>query len=218
MKKQHIQSKRTSSISLQNIVGVYVAIFLLWFIYRYITHLGDLIDELLVKPIIWVLPVFFLMLPKKNIFALLTLQNLTIKKVVLAVMSGVLLSLLQILPNMLKGYDHFHISANFSVLAIATIGTALSEELLFRGFIFTQLQKYYSSITSYATTSLFFAAIHIPILLFVNHNHIHGTSLLIALYVIFASSIMFCFLYAYTKNLWVPIIAHYVLDMLLVIF
>ncbi|MBI4098102.1 MAG: CPBP family intramembrane metalloprotease [Candidatus Levybacteria bacterium] len=216
MKKQYTQSKKPSSISLQNIFGAYVAIFLLWFIYRYTTHFGDLVDELLVKPIIWLLPVFFLMLPKKNLFALLTLQNLTIKKIFLAVMGGLFLSLLQILPNMLKGYDHFHISANFSVLAIATIGTALSEELLFRGFIFTQLQKYYSSITSYTITSFLFAAIHIPILLFV--NHIYGTSLLIPLYVVFASSIMFCFLYTYTKNLWAPIIAHYVLDMLLIIF
>ena len=57
------------------------------------------------------------------------------------------------------------------MLTIATIGTAISEEVLFRGFFFKEFQKYYSSTVSNGITSILFALVHVPIFIFIQHIH-----------------------------------------------
>ena len=207
-------SSKNLKISLAQIYGVYIIIFFLWFLYRYLTRFSDITDELIAKPLLWIVPILFVYLvyTKQNFLSLFSLKNITIKMILLGIGGGVFLTVLQIIPLMMNGYAKFHIPPGLFNLTLATVGTAISEEVLFRGFIFKQLQNYYSIFASYLIDSLLFSAIHIPILLFISHYS--GNSLLIALYITFASSLVFCWVYSYSKNLWVVILTHFMMDFL----
>ena len=122
-----------------------------------------------------------------------------------------------VIPDLIRDLTlQFTLSLPKGHSGLSRINISPPEEVLFRGFIFKQLQTYYSLITVYIVDSLLFATIHIPILLFISHYS--GNSLLIALYITFASSLVFCWLYTYSKNLWVAIIAHFIMDFLLLIY
>lgn len=196
------------------ILGVaYMGILICWFVYRYFTRFPDTVDELIVKPLVWIGPVILVHLWKKISLKELGFKRIAIKFALLSIMCGLGLTALQFVPVYLQTHKLPRLPTNFTMLAIATIGTAISEEILFRGFLFKELRKYYSSFISNGITSALFAFIHIPIILFIQHTS--GLNLFLGLYVTFASSIVFGLLYEYTKNLWSPVIAHYVLDVVL---
>lgn len=207
---------KTLKVSIPLLGLTYIVIFASWFLYRYFTHFSDVVDELIIKPIVWITPVIIISFWKKISFNELGLKNLTGRFLLLSIISGIGLTALQFIPIYLQNHKPLFIPSNFIVLTVATIGTALSEEILFRGFFFKEFQKYYSSTMSNGIVSLLFALMHIPI--FIVIQHLTGTSLLVSLYITFASSVVFCLLYNYTKNLWTPIIAHFILDVLLLIF
>jgi membrane protease YdiL (CAAX protease family) len=186
-------------------------------LYRYLTSFSDITDEVLAKPVIWLMPLVGLLLifPKKHLLSIFGIRDLTVRNVLLGIAAGVFLTLLQLIPLALHGFAKISVPPDILVLTLATVGTAFCEEVLFRGFIFRQLSYHYSSLITYPLTSILFAVIHIPYLLQINHYS--GIPLLLSLYVIFASSIIFCLVYSYTKNLWVVILAHFVMDFLLLI-
>lgn len=215
--KKKITSKQYP-IPLIKIYVVYIVVFVLWLTYRYTTRFSDITDELVAKPLIWLLPIIIVFLAdsRQSFSSIFSFKNLSWKMILLGIGGGILLAILQIIPLRMNGYSEFHILPGLFDLTLATVGIAISEEILFRGFIFKQLQNYYSLITAYIIDSLLFSAIHIPILLFITNYT--GNSLLIALYVTFASSIVFCWLYSYSKNLWVVILAHFIMDFLLLVY
>ena len=215
--KRKVISRKTV-VPLLYIYGVFVVVFIFWLAYRYLTHFSDIIDELLAKPFIWIVPILFVWFAhsKHNFLSLFSINNLTWGKILLGVGGGIVLVALQIIPLMANGNAKFHIPPGLLSLTLATVGTAITEEVLFRGFIFKQFQNYYSSITNFIITSLLFAVIHVPILLFINGYS--GNSLLVPLYILFINSLLFCWLYYYTKNLWVAILAHFIIDVLLLIY
>lgn len=133
----------------------------------------------------------------------------------LSMLSGIGLSLLQIIPKILKGYEQVHVPSDLGILLVSTIGIAVSEELFFRGFLLQQLKKYFSVAIANGISAVLFMCIHIPLLVFV--NHLSGASLFIGLYITLISGLVFGFLYIKTKSLWPPIIAHYVFDIILLI-
>ncbi len=206
----------TLKISIPFLTLTYLVIFLCWLLYRYFIHFPDVTTELIVKPIFWIGPVIAICFWKKKSLNELNFKKLPLSFTLLSVISGTSLAALQFFPIYLQNHKLLSIPPNLAVLTIATISTALSEEILFRGFFFKEFQKYYSPLVSNGITSILFAVMHLPILIFT--QNISGISLLLSLYIIFASSVVFCFLYNYTKSLWASVIAHFVLDILLLFF
>ena len=208
--------QKTYKISIPLLSLTYFIVFVCWLLYRYFTRFPDLVDELLMKPLIWISPVIYISFLKKFRFKELGFKILSLRFFLLSAVIGIGLTALQFLPLYFQFHKVPSIPPDFIILALATIGTAVSEEILFRGFIFKQLQKQFSTIISTLITSILFSFMHVPILIFIQNTA--GINLISSLYIIFVSSLVFCLLYWYTKNLWSPIIAHFILDTLLLIF
>lgn len=210
---------KTSYLPLKALLIIYCLILIAWTIYHGSTSFPEYVDELLAKPIIWTFPVFIVMFLKKIRFSSLNFSTPTSRVILISLISGILLVLLQIIPNSLKGPIHLKIGLGFQpfiLLIFSYLGTAVSEEILFRGFLLQQIRQRFSAFVSVTLTSLMFSIIHIPILLLA--NHLISFDLIIGMYVIFASGVIFGALFLYNKTLWSPIIAHFILDVLLSIF
>lgn len=207
---------KTVRISLPLLSASYFLIFFCWLVYRYFTRNIELIDAFIAKPFIYVMPVIIIYLWKKISFSELGFRKLSIRNFILSFFSAVGLAAIQFIPQYFRFHVLFSLSPNFMLIALATIGTAISEEILFRGFVFKELRNYISVINSTIITSILFTVMHLPILIFIYSST--GLDLFTTLYLIFLSSIVFCLLYSYTKNLWSPIIAHFLFDILLLLF
>lgn len=205
-----------NTLSLQLLFFLYFFVLAAWTYYRNVTRSPEIVDELLAKPVIWILPIFIVLIWKKVGFQTLSFKPVTLRLIFLSVLSGIGLSLLQIIPNILKGYEYIHIPSGLGFLLASTIGTAVYEEMFFRGFFLQQLQNYFSASIASGISAVLFMSMHIPILVFV--SHLSEASLFLRLYVILASGIAYGLLYLYSKNLWYPIIAHYILDVILLVF
>lgn len=78
-------------------------------------------------------------------------------------------------------------------IIVSVIVSPLSEEVIFRGLILTQIQKKYGSIKAAVFTSILFSLMHLQI------NDIGSH---------FVLSIVFCHLYIISDNILLPVIAH----------
>jgi len=143
----------------------------------------------------------------------LSFKRITVRILVISILSGIALSLAQIIPNLIKGYEHIQVPYGFGLLLVATIGTAVYEELFYRGFLLKQLQNHFTAAIANGISSVLFMCIHIPILIF--DDHLSGEAPVIGMYVILATGIGLGLLFQYTKNMWTSIIAHYVCDSIL---
>jgi len=138
-------------------------VFIIWTVYRLNFPENLLIDELILKPIIWLVPV--LIVTKLNINSLgLSTKNL-VKNVLIGLAVGLCLSIERIAFNQL--------SFNFSLLVvISALFTAITEELFFRGYLLNQwLIKSKSPILPMIFNGLFFTLTHVPIAIFVFHYY-----------------------------------------------
>ena len=200
--------------SLVPILLTYGFVFLTWFFYRYYTQNSDVIDELIFKPLIWIAPV---MLVFSSLGLQLNLKRPAISAVIISLLAGITLAIVQIATQVRTGdISQLNLPDNIIWIPIITMATAVSEEILFRGFILQQLLKKVPNLLANLITSIMFALIHIPILLFIYNADIQFMS--IGMYIVLVSSFMFGYLYIYTKNLWSPILAHFVYNLILSLF
>lgn len=143
------------------------------------------------------------------------LRRVSILDVWHGVVLGIVLYLLQTLPPILFMHMSvpqyavpFDISSFLSRLLFLTLTVAITEELIFRGYIFTKLNQLVRSKWSVILIScILFYAVHLPRTLTINGTHIYST---------FVTTILFCYyLYSFSKKSIIPlIIAHGLYDTL----
>ncbi len=102
------------------------------------------------------------------------------------------------------------------MVIIPIIGTAIVEEVFFRGYILNTLLKDMKRGVAIIITSILFVLIHLPLLLFI--QHLGASEFLLALYILFVSSIVYSILFVKTRSLWPSIIAHFLNNVLLLLF
>ena len=195
------------------LIFTYIIIFAFWALYRYYTNYSIFIDEVLAKPVLWVGPAIIASIIKRLNFKLLEIKRIAFKSIVLSIIAGIGLVLLQLIPIHLKNPASLNLPSNLLVLMISLVFTAFSEEILFRGFFYKQFQKFYPAILSNILVSFLFFIIHLPVLIF--DQNIVSAGLLSSFPSLFVSSFTFGFLYSYTKSLWSPIVAHFIMDFFL---
>jgi membrane protease YdiL (CAAX protease family) len=155
-------------------VTVYSAyLILVWAFYRFLFQLPDNVEELVVKPVLWLVPIFWL--TNKEGLKLSSL-GITFKNffssIYLSIGLGTVFFAEGLLANFLK-YGHFNFGANIGSMSLmASLGlsfaTAISEETAFRGYIFGRLLMTLKSETmANAVQTILWTAIHIPIAFFV---------------------------------------------------
>lgn len=195
--------------------AVYLAVYLLivWGFYRFLFKLPDEVEELIVKPILWLLPVFYLVkLERKGLESVgITFKNL-FPAVYYALGLGAFFVIEAIIVNFLKYGGEFNLGANIGALPLLpalglSFTTAISEEITFRGYIFTRVLGFVKSeIWSNLLTSLFWAMIHVPVTIFVWKLNFGASLVYLLLTTMFG--VGSAFVYARTKNVVSPILLH----------
>lgn len=203
---------------------VYCAYLLvIWGFYRYLFELPSQLEELVIKPIVWLAPLLYFVFKKERLgFASLgfTLKNL-FPSVYLAIGLGAIFVMEGVLTNFLK-YGGLRFGANIGDLPLmASLGlsfaTAFSEEVAFRGYIFTRIWTVTKDEwTANLITSSLWTLVHVPIAFFVWKLNIAAAVtylLLTAVYGIGAS-----FVYGKTRNILSSILLHVLWEWPIILF
>ena len=117
---------------------------IVWGFYRMLIKLPEEVEELLIKPILWLTPVIYLLKKEKAGIASLgiTLKNL-FPAVYVSLALGALFAIEGVIINFVR-YKGVDFSANLGqtsfLLALGiSFATAVSEEITFRGYLFNRV-------------------------------------------------------------------------------
>lgn len=194
-------------------VTVYVCyLFIVWGLYRSLFKLPDEIEELFVKPVIWLGPLLFLLSKERSGLSTLgiTTRNL-FPSVYYALILGVIFAFEGFLINILK-YRGGDFSANIgnNPLLIGlglSFATAVSEEIAFRGYVFGRVKSIIGNEwVANTLVSITWALIHLPITVFwwkLTGSETFGYLILTTIFG-FGSA----FVYARTGNIMSSILLH----------
>lgn len=194
-------------------VGLSVYLLIIWGFYRFLFQLPETIEELFIKPVVWLLPVIYLIKKERESIASLgiTLKNL-FPAVYYALGLGAFFVMEALVINFVKYGGKFNLGANIGELPFLTslglsFATAISEELTFRGYVFTRVFAFLKNeIYANLLTSLFWALIHVPITFFVWKLDLSAALIYLFLTTLFG--VGSAFVYARTKNILSPILLH----------
>lgn len=199
---------------IKQIVVLYVFIFLAWGLYRYLFRLPSEIEELILKPLVWLIPVFLILKREKKGFGSIGWSSKNLfKSLYLGIGLGIIFAFEGLLANNLKYgqlnlVDSSLISSNaFIVSLFISFVTAISEETVFRGFIFTRLweitkNEWFANIVS----SVGWTLIHFPITVFVFHYSLE--QMIIYWILTFIFGFASCLVYGRTQTILAPILLH----------
>ena len=198
----------------RHVFAVFCFIFVIWAIYRYFPALlPSWSDELILKPIVWLPPVFFALskIGQKDLKSL----GITTKNLFPSLYWGIGLGLIfageGIITNIFK-YRGLNLTIgqtgnSFLLLFGISIVTAIVEEIVFRGFIFHQLAILWKNeFSASIVSSVLFVIIHLPVGIFaLNYT---PTALAVYLSLIFFFAFGSAFVFARTKNLASCVLLH----------
>jgi len=202
-------------LSLKHVFALFSYIFVVWSIYRYFPEILPVwVEEVILKPLVWLIPIFLLVKKTEK----LPLASLGITKVNLfpslywGIGLGVVFSLEGLLTNTLKygglSLEVFQYTpASFLGAVLLSFATAFSEEIFFRGYIFSRLwiiwkKEFLANLVS----SLLFVLIHLPIGVFVLGYT--PAVMLVFLFLVFIYGIGSAFVFARTGNIISSILLH----------
>jgi membrane protease YdiL (CAAX protease family) len=203
-------SKKETAIKHATVLAVYLLI--VWGFYRLFFELPEEIEELIVKPIVWLLPVIYLVRKEGGN---LSSVGITTKKLFPAIYFtlalGAVFAVEAIIINFVK-HGGFEFTANIGEKALITsLGitfvTAFSEEVSFRGYLFNRVwgaldNEWLANIA----TSIVWALVHIPIVVFVWKLSL--ISSLIYLFLTALFGVGSAFIFARTRNVFSSILLH----------
>jgi uncharacterized protein len=216
---------KTADYSLESVLQLWGWILLFWSLYRYFLTLPEWVDELIFKPLIFILPVLIYVVKKeKQKFASVGITNKNIfTQIYIGLGFGFLFAMEGIIANTLKygklsiiPIDAFKQTGLFSLLGLS-LATAFSEELLNRGFIFNRIyEKTQRLVYAMGLSTTLFIFLHIPIL--VTTNKLQGTLLLLYFLSNACLSLINCYLFYRSKSLVAPILVHVFWNMTLALY
>jgi len=206
----------------KNVTIYSVYLILIWAFYRFLFQLPDQVEELVVKPILWLTPLFWFL--RKEGFGISSL-GITLKNLFPAIYLSLGLGLIFVgeglLTNFLK-YGGFNFGANLgSTPFMISLGlsfiTAFSEETAFRGYIFSRLLlSLKSELSANIIQTLLWTAIHIPIAFFVWDYTLPQGIIYLFLTAVFGMGSAFVF--GRTKNITGPVLLHVLWEWPIILF
>ena len=201
--------------SLKHIFALFSFIFIFWSFYRYLPGVLPLwVEELILKPLIWLLPLFWMVrkIEQQPFSSLGFTTKRLFPSLYWGIGLGLVFALEGLLTNIVK-YKGLHLvslhysSGYFLGLFLLSLVTAFSEETVFRGYIFNRLwQIWKREWLANIVSSFMFALIHLPIGIFVL-----GYSLpvmLAYLFFVFLFAFGSAFVFGRTQNLLASILLH----------
>lgn len=211
---------KTSFVKNATIYSAYLII--VWAFYRFLFRFPDHIEELVIKPVVWLLPLIYYI--RKEGFGISSL-GFTFKRlfpaIYLSIGLGAIFVLSAVVSNFLK-YGSFNFGANIgSTPLLASFGlsfaTAISEETAFRGYLFSRLllatkNEWVSNILQTAV----WTGIHVPIAFFVWDYSIYQGIIYLILTAMFGMGSAFIF--SRTKNIWGSVFLHVLWEWPIILF
>lgn len=223
MSKQNLASSTGKQIfAFKNATTLFVILFIIWGLYRFIFQLPSEVEELVIKPIIWLGATYYFIKKEKSKLETIgvTSKNL-FPAIYFALGLGLIFAAEGLLVNFIK-YGGFSFKANIGGSGFLTslglsFATAISEEVAFRGYIFTRLwASLKSEWTANIITSIIWTAIHIPVTIFVLKYDL--SQAFIYLFLTFVFGLGSAFVYARTKNIISPIFLHVLWEWPIILF
>jgi uncharacterized protein len=216
-----MEKKISKNKGLKTSLFYFVYLFIVWTAYRISFKFSDNIEELYIKPIIWLLP-FLYILPKDNIR--LTDLGITTKNffrsIYLSIALGVGFAFLGLIANIAKyGAINFQANTGSNLLGISILisfATSIIEELVFRGYLLGVLMRKYKGIIPVFLNSLLWTAIHAPISYYVWRMDAVQTAVYLSLTFIYGLGASF--LYKETKNIAAPVFLHVLWEWPIILF
>lgn len=211
---------KTVIIKHSTVFSVYLLI--VWGFYRFLFQLPEEVEELFIKPVVWLLPVLYFVRLEKLSFSSLgfTFKNL-FPAIYLSLGLGAIFVIEALLVNVLK-YGGLNFGANIGDLPFLTslglsFATAFSEETAFRGYLFNRMWFVLGNEwAANLLTSLVWAGIHVPITFFVWKLSLTSALLYLVLTTIFGMGSAFVF--ARTKNIAGSILLHVLWEWPIILF
>ncbi len=212
--------KKETALKNATILAAYLLI--VWGFYRFLFKLPDEIEELFVKPVVWLLPVLYLVRKEKaNLSSIgITFKNL-FPSIYLALGLGAFFVLEALVINYVK-YGSFSFASNLGNLSFGvslglSFATAISEEVSFRGYLFNRVwaglgNEWLANII----TSLVWGLIHVPISFFVWHLSVETSLTYLFLTTLFGMGSAFVF--ARTKNVASSVFLHVLWEWPIILF
>ncbi len=193
-------------------IALYAFLLVVWGFYRLLFQFPEEIEILIIKPLVWLVPTFYLVKKEKeNIQSLgVTTKNL-FPTLYFAIFLGAVFLMEGLFVNYLK-HGAFSFGANIGSIPVLgavflSFATALSEEITFRGFIFTRIwQNLKSEWTANILTSVGWTLIHLPIAVLdwkLGLSELLTYSLLVMFFSLGAS-----FIFARTRNVFASVFLH----------
>jgi len=199
----------------------FIYIFIVWSSYRMSFRFSETLEELYIKPVIWLLPLLYIVPKDKLKFSDLgiTLKNL-FPSMYLSLALGVGFAFLGLLANFAK-YGGINFGANIGSLFIGTsivisFMTAITEELVFRGYLLGIFIKKYNEELSIALTTILWTAIHAPIAFFI--WELSGLQIVLYLGLTFVYGLGASVLFIRTRNIIAPVFLHVLWEWPIILF
>ncbi len=201
--------------SVEPIWQVWGWVLIFWSLYRYFFRLPEAIDELVVKPLVFLGPVvwFVLRVEKRSLLTLgFTLANF-FRNLYMGLGFGFLFALEGLAVNWLK-YGQLQINPiaafeQYGILVLLglSLATAVVEETLARGFLFTRLwERRKSLVYAVAISTLMFTLLHLPIL--VTSLKFQGTTLILFFVTKVMIGVANALLFYASGSLMAPVLVH----------
>ena len=223
--KKSVQPAKTVQNSTEWVFQFWAWQLLAWSLYRYFFKFPETVDEFLIKPLVFIVPVlwFVLKIEKRSLQTIGITSKNVVKGICIGCGFGLLFGGEAILANMFK-YGSLTItpspvilSYGFPMMIMLSLATAISEELLSRGFFFSRLLETSKNlIHSIIISTLLFVAFHIPILL--TSLQFQGTTLILFFMTSIVLGIANSLIYYRTKSLVAPILVHLFWNMTVAVF
>lgn len=212
MSKSKTMKQASRLIVVKQVFVLYLFIFLVWGLYRFFFQLPPIIEQTILKPLIWLLPLFWLIKNQKQFLSSIgwSLKNL-FKSLYLGIGLGIVFAFEGLLINNLK-YGEFHFTKlPFSSLDLLLLAlglafiSAISEETVFRGFIFTRLQFVFKNEwLANILASLGWTLIHLPVALIIFQYPFE--QMLVYLVLVFIFGFASCLVYGRTGTITASIL------------
>lgn len=211
---------KTILIKHSTILAVYLLV--VWGFYRFLFQFPEEVEELFIKPVVWLIPIFILI--KKEDLGISSL-GFTFKNLFPAIYYslglGAIFVVEALLINVVK-YGQINFGANLGNLPFMTslglsFATAFSEEVAFRGYFFNRV--WYVLKDEWSAnflTSIIWALVHVPVTFFVWKLNMSAAILYLILTTIFG--IGSAFVFARTRNIFSSIFLHVLWEWPIILF
>lgn len=200
---------------LERTYTIWGLVLIAWALYRVYVHQPEWVDELVIKPLIFLGPTLYYVLTreKRSLASIGLSGEKFFRNVYLGLGFGMLFAIEGVVANAIK-YGKFSFApiitvtgASLLLYVVLSVVTAFSEEVFVRGFLYTRLKEgYQSELKAMLVSTAMYFLLLVPIIFTV--SKLSGVTLLIFVMTNLIMSLANTMIFNETKTVTVPVLIH----------